>query len=59
MWETIKADMMRANGLKRQSDEKLRLYTNLRAKIGDLTSTFVFVLSLHVYLEHITSPTSC
>ncbi len=51
MWETIKADMMRANGLKRQSDEKLRLYTNLRARIGDLTSTFMFVLTHHVQLS--------
>ena len=34
MWERVKADMMRANGLKRQSDELEKQIIQVKAKIG-------------------------
>jgi hypothetical protein len=47
MWETIKADMMRAHNLKTQSDEKMRQQNELKARIGDLRkSKFMSVLRM-------------
>lgn len=50
MWERVKADMMRANGLKKQSDELEKQLIQMKARIsGDWKSTFnlTFGLVLH------------
>lgn len=47
MWERIKADMMRANTFRKQSDEKMRLYDEAKERIGNLKqSTFRSVLRI-------------
>lgn len=34
MWERVKVDMMRANGLKKQSDELEKQLLQMKARIG-------------------------
>ena len=45
MWEIIKADMLRAHGLKKQSDDLFKLVNDAKAKVGgDWKSRFDPVL---------------
>lgn len=68
MWERVKVDMMRANGLKKQSDELEKQLSQMKARIGgDWKSRFNLTVGLishflrsSVYIaSFITSPFRC